>query len=58
MAKRKMEIRVEAFVRVGEELRSVDSLDREQLQRLGTWIKREYLTELYRGKVRFEEAGQ
>lgn len=49
------QIRVEAFVRVGEELKRVEELDPAQRERLGTWLKKEYLNELFRGRATFEE---
>lgn len=55
---KKQEIVCRAYVRVGSELRDVDTLSAEQRRELATKIKKAYLDELYLSRgVRFEEAG-
>ena len=48
------EIKVVAYVHVGDQLVNVDELDDEKRRQLGTWLKSTYLNELYRGKATFK----
>ena len=47
------EIKVVAYVHVGDQLVNVDDLSKEMRTELGTRIKVKYLNELFRGQARF-----
>ncbi len=55
MAK-KLEIKTESFVHIGDELVNTDDLNDEQRRRLATWLKTTYLNTLFQGRAEFFES--
>lgn len=53
---RKLEIRTESYVHIGDELVNTDDLNDDQRRRLATWLKTTYLTTLFQGKAEFFES--
>ena len=52
------EIKVVAYVHVGDKLVNVDDLDAEMRRRLATALKTTYLNELFRGEAVFWPKGE
>ena len=48
------EIKVVAYVHVGDQLVNVDELDKERRVKLATWLKPTYLNELFRGEPLYQ----
>ncbi len=57
MAK-KLEIKTESFVHIGDELVNTDDLNDEQRCNLATWLKTTYLNALFKGKAEFYESSE
>lgn len=58
MAKKRQEIRTVSYVHMGDKLVCTDDLTPEQKRRLGTWIQKTWLNELFRGQAVFYEEGE
>ena len=58
MAKKRQEIRTVYYVHMGDKLVYTDDLTPEQKQRLGTWLKKTWLNELFRGQAVLYEEGE
>ena len=57
MAKRgEIKIRVESYVQVGNQLVNTRDLNQEQRVQLASWIKLNWMNELYRGRAVFSLA--
>lgn len=57
MAKRgEIKIRVESYVQVGDQLVNTRDLNQEQRVQLASWIKLNWMNELYRGRAVFSLA--
>lgn len=55
---KKLEIRTESYVHVGDKLVNTDDLNDEQRRKVATWLKITYLNALFQGKAEFFEVSR
>lgn len=56
MARKQIKIRVESYVRVGDQLVNTKDLNQEQKVKLANWLAPTYLNNLFAGKAVFRIA--
>lgn len=55
---KKIEIKTESYVHVGDKLVNTKDLSDEQKKQLGTWLKTTYLNALFQGQAVFRPLGE